>query len=202
MVSPRHARCVRWQPSLQLEPDPSPPSYVHDKRTYAARCSDPVVILHINAGERAPSASKTSSKRLSQVAHPLRKPVRRRSAALRPPHGRRAYRRRRNLPDRDALIRLVGAVLAEQHDAWAESRRYPASTSSANPQRPSTPHRAGGTTGGANPITHQIEESHDDAVHHILDLTGAAPPPSERADSRPQPKRFGGTRVPEAMPQR
>ena len=74
-------------------------------------------------------------------------------------------------PDRDALIRLVGAVLAEQHDEWAESRRYLGLDVLSKSRADHNPtDRTGGHPGGTDRLNHHLEESHDDVVHHVPGL--------------------------------
>ncbi|NVN50651.1 Mobile element protein [Mycolicibacterium hippocampi] len=74
-------------------------------------------------------------------------------------------------PDRDALIRLVGAVLAEQHDEWAESRRYLGlDVLSKSRTVNDTPTEQEATPAALHRLNHHHEESHDDAVHYVPGL--------------------------------
>ena len=75
-------------------------------------------------------------------------------------------------PDRNALIRLVGAVLAEQHDEWAESRRYLGLDVLSKSRQTTRRDRTGGHPRGTDRLNHYLEESHDDLLHHVpgLDL--------------------------------
>ena len=69
------------------------------------------------------------------------------------------------------LIRLVGAALANQHDDWAESRRYlgldVASKSRAGPH---PVNRTGGHPRGTDRLTHHNGEPYDDDVHQVTGL--------------------------------
>ena len=82
-----------------------------------------------------------------------------------------------SFPDRSALIRLVGAVLAEQHDEWTEQRRYLGLDILAKSRIRTIAETT--DTGGDHPRHHRIESNQDHAATGsnttFADVTSASP---------------------------
>lgn len=75
------------------------------------------------------------------------------------------------------LIRLVGAVLAEQLDEWAGSRRYLGLDVLSKSQATNAPQQNRRPPGRTDRLNHKAGESHDDVIHHVpgLDPLPVAP---------------------------
>jgi hypothetical protein len=74
-------------------------------------------------------------------------------------------------PDRGSIIRLVGAVLAELHDEWAEGRRYLGLDVLAKSQAVDTNTQE--ATHDLNPAGHHSLNNNDEGstvVHHVSGL--------------------------------
>jgi transposase-like protein len=81
-------------------------------------------------------------------------------------------------PNRDAIVQLVGAVLAEQTDEWAEGRRYLGLDLLARCRMTVLTHQHRTRDRSPRPTrTHRLNPAKENAaLHHYLGLDPAHPP--------------------------